>query len=274
MANGAFSIRDREPLVSLIVRAKKNFVAWFEPGAAEKKRGRPRKYGMKIVLEEFFDHPDFFTKETCEVYGRVEDALIGIRNLYWKPVGTLVRFVLAETSRGRIVLMCNDLEMDPLIALRLYCARTRIEIAFDMLKNVIGSFSYRFWTRSMPQHSRKPKKNDELKKPVESCVETVEKCWTSIEGFVTMGAISLGLLQLISLKFNKTFWNYHDSFLRTKSRRLPSERSVKNVASSFLRNIFLRLAAGGITRKIQDRISVENSLGGDSLLIRDLKRAP
>ena len=43
-------------------------------------------------------------------------------------------------------------------ALRLYCARTRIEIAFDMLKNLIGSFRYRFWSKGLPRHCRKPKK--------------------------------------------------------------------------------------------------------------------
>ena len=246
--------------MSLIVRAKKNFVAWFEPDKTGKRRGRPRKYGLKIVVEELFDHREFFKKEECEVYGRIEEVMISVHNLYWKPVGTLVRFVLAETSRGRIVLMCNDLNMEPLIALRLYCARTRIEIAFDMLKNVIGAFNYRFWTWSLPSHSRKPKRNDELKRPRKNEIETVEKCWDSIEGFVMMGAISLGLLQLISLKFNKTFWNYHDSYLRTKSRRLPSERTVKGVVSIFLKYNFLKLANGGLTRKIQDLILDEDSL--------------
>ena len=43
------------------------------------------------------------------------------------------------------------------------------------------------------------------------------------------GAIALGLLQLISLKFEQSVWSYYAGFLRTKSRDLPSERTVKSV---------------------------------------------
>ncbi len=75
-------------------------------------------------------------------------------NLLWKPTGDMIRFVLAVTSRGPIVLMCSDLNQDPLSAIRLYCMRVRVEIMFDMLKNVLGAFSYRFWSKGMPKHSR------------------------------------------------------------------------------------------------------------------------
>ncbi len=75
-------------------------------------------------------------------------------NSLWKPTGEMIRFVLAVTSRGPIVLMCSDLCQDPLSALRMYCMRVRIEIMFDMLKNVIGAFNYRFRSKGMPEHSR------------------------------------------------------------------------------------------------------------------------
>ncbi len=41
--------------------------------------------------------------------------------------------------------MCSDLHQDPVVALELYYARVRIETMFDMLKNVMGVFRYRFW---------------------------------------------------------------------------------------------------------------------------------
>nr|WP_319397250.1 hypothetical protein [uncultured Desulfobacter sp.] len=70
-------------------------------------------------------------------------------DLIWKPTADLIRFVLAITNRGPIILMCSDLEQDPVTALELYCARVRIETMFDMLKNVMGVFRYRFWTKGL-----------------------------------------------------------------------------------------------------------------------------
>lgn len=55
----------------------------------------------------------------------------------WKPTGYMIRFVFAVTSCGPIVLMCSDLVgQDPLIALQLYCIRTRVEtIMIDYLNS-------------------------------------------------------------------------------------------------------------------------------------------
>ena len=213
LANFYWSIKFRKPLVSLIVRAKKNFVAYFEaetkPGAV----GRHRKYGEKIVLMELFDHLEAFDKFECSVYGKTEEVFALAINLLCRPTGDLVRFALVNTSCGPIVLMCNDLQIEAVTALRLYCARTRIEIAFDMLKNLTGALRYRFWSKGLPRHCRKPKKNAKLKGPSKNDVEKVKKCWTAIERFAMIGAISLGLLQLVSIKFRKTVWNNFDSYL-------------------------------------------------------------
>ena len=153
--------------MSLIVRAKKNFVAYFEAEAKPGAIGRPIKYGTKIVLMELFDHADLFEKLECSVYGKTEEVFALALNLLWRPTGDLVLFVLAYTSRGPIVPMCDDLQIEAETALRLYCARTRIEIAFDMLKNLIGAFRYRFWSKDLPRHSRKPKKKRNAERTVE-----------------------------------------------------------------------------------------------------------
>ena len=144
-------------------------MAYFEAERPqEKKRGRRRIYGDKIKLYETFDHPHLFSEAECTIYGKIENVSILSLNLLWKPTKGLIRFVLAVTSRGPIVLMCNDLNQDPVSALEIYCARVRIETMFDMLKNVIGAFRYRFWTKGLPRHSRKPRKNKNLEKPTES----------------------------------------------------------------------------------------------------------
>ncbi|MCP4368198.1 MAG: hypothetical protein GY797_08855, partial [Deltaproteobacteria bacterium] len=255
MANSVWSIASRQPIISLVVKAKKNYVGFYEAEQNKSTNGHNKKYGTKVYLTESFDHMYLFGRVKCPVYGKMEEVFIKVENLLWKPTGDLIRFVFAYTSRGPIVLMCNDLGMDPLVALQLYCARSRIETAFDMLKNLMGAFNYRFWTKGLPVHSRKPKKNDRLKKPSPADIAKVENCWSAIEGFTMMSVIALGLLQLVSIKFDTTVWNNFGAYLRTRSREIPSERTVKYVLSGFLCNIRLKVASRGIMHDIQKRIS-------------------
>jgi len=238
----------------LIIRAKKNCVAYFEAEKPqEKKRGRPPKYGTKVTLRNLFDDLHLFSKMNCRIYGKVEEVSIMAINLLWKPTGRMVRFVLAVTSRGPIVLMCSDLNQNPVIALELYCARTRVEIMFDMLKNLISAFRYRFWSKLMPRHSRKPKKNKDLKKPSSQALHNVEVCWEACERFVMLGAISLGLLEMIALRYTNSIWNCYDGFLRTRSRELPSERTVKHVIGRLILRDFLTSAPRAIMREIREQ---------------------
>lgn len=174
-------------------------------------------------------------------------------DLLWKPTGNLIRFVLAVTSRGPIVLMCSDLHQDPVTALELYCTRIRIETMFDMLKNLMGVFRYRFWTKHLPRHSRKPGKNRDLKKPIQEQIGIIKRCFAAYERFVMTGAIALGLLQLIALKYENSVWERFEGFLRTRSRELPSERTVKSVIGSMLVRDLLSLAPGAIMREIMKR---------------------
>lgn len=226
----------------------------------EKKQGRPPKYGKKVKLIELFDQPHLFSKMPCPIYGKIEQVSILALNLLWKPTGCMIRFVLSSTSRGPIVLMCSDLNQDPLLAVQLYCARTRVEIMFDMLKNLIGAFQYRFWSKLMPRHSRRPKKNKDLKSPTKRSLPNIELCWEAYERFVMLGAISLGLLQIIAIKFNDSIWSRFDAFLRTRSRQLPSERTVKHVIARLLIKDFLTFAPSAIMQEIKKRYFEHKSL--------------
>jgi hypothetical protein len=252
LADSLWSIQHKCPLLTLIVRAKKNCVAYFKAETPQGKRGpgRPAIYGEKVKLLELFDQSHLFLKQRCSVYGRIEDISITSLDLLWKPTGSLIRFVLAVTSRGPIVLMCSDLTQNPIAAIELYCARVRIETMFDMLKNLMGVFRYRFWTKRLARHSRKPVKNRNLKKPARKDIETIKRCHRAYERFVMTGAIALGLLQLISLKFEQSVWSCYTGFLRTKSRKLPSERTVKSVMEELLFRDLLSSVPGAVMRKI------------------------
>jgi hypothetical protein len=230
LAASVWSIDLQQPLVALIIRAKKNCVGYFKAEVSlDRGPGRPPKYGDKVKLMELFDHLHLFSEVKCCIYGKAEEILVTSLDLLWKPTGELVRFVLVLTSRGPLVLMCSDLNQEPIAAVELYCLRARIEVMFDMLKNLLGVFSYRFWSKKMPKHSRKPKKNKYLKTVPIHYLPTVKQCWEGCERFVMLGAISLGLLQLIALKYTQNVWDHFDAFLRTRSRSLPSERTVKYV---------------------------------------------
>jgi len=249
LANSAWCIETHEPMLTLIVKGKKNCVAFFEPGPYAGS-GRPRTYGEKVHLMELFDHPSGLSKAICHVYGKKEEVDICAHNLLWRPTGGMIRFVLVRTSLGPMILMCSDLAMDPVTAVELYCVRTRIEIMFDMLKNMIGAFSYRFWSQEMPRHSRKPKSNKLLKTVPDFSIETVKKCWEAYERFVMLGSIAHGLLILTAIKYKDEIWEQHDGYLRTKSREFPSERTVKYVIARIILKNFLISAPIVVMRAI------------------------
>ncbi len=76
-------------------------------------------------------------------------------------------------------------------------------------------------------------------------------CWRAYEAFVLCAAIAQGLLQLIALKFTDSVWQQHSLYLRTKSRDLPSEKTVKQVFSSMVTQQLFILHKNGIIQKIR-----------------------
>ena len=240
-AASLLSVDDRQPLVQVVTRAKKNYVAYFPAGPKRTgKPGAPRRYGNKLVLSRIFDHRYLFRAKEVEVYGKTETVLLMSRCLLWKPLGWKqpLQFVWAITSHGPIILMCSDLKVPPETVLRLYCARTRIETLFATLKQRIGAFQFHFWSAYLPKHSRRPGKNQHLKTPQPEGLETVKSCWRAMERFVLCGCIATGLLQWLSIKYQTTLWDHQTLYLRTRSRELPSENTVKQILAPWLTRQF------------------------------------
>lgn len=200
---------------------------------------------------ECFDHPQLFHTVTCQVYGQREAVQLMSVPLLWKPLGDWLLFILAITSRGPLVLMSSDLQLSPTTALELYCVRTRIEIMFDILKNLIGAFRFRFWTKKLPRHSRRPTANRHLKTPPPRYLSTVAACWQAYETFVLCAAIAQGLLQLIALRFGSLVWQQHTLYLRTQSRALPSEKTVQQVLVPLLLKQLVDLPSNSLIQKIR-----------------------
>jgi hypothetical protein len=92
-----------------------------------------------------------------------------------------------------------------------------------------------------------------LKQPYPQAIPKVELCWEAYERFAMLGAIALGLLEIISLKDSDYIWNHFDAYLRTRSRQLPSERTVKYVVARLLINNLRTFATTAIMREIRKR---------------------
>ena len=265
LADSVWSVADKTPLVTLLVRAKKSYVAYFpaqrpdHPGP-----GRPRTYGDKVKLYEVFDHMHLFEPTPCQVYGVLEDVAYLAVNLLGKPTGGFIRFIFALTRHGPIVLMASALKMSPVTAIELSCLRVRVETLFAMLKHLIGAFRSPFWSKRLPRHSRTPKKNQHLKQPTKEDVQQVHSCWEGCERLVMLAAIALGVLQLIALKFSPEVWGRFQTFLRTRSRHMPSERTVKDVVSHLVLEDFLNVAPSATMQEIRDRFLADEKAASDS----------
>ncbi len=253
LAETVYSIILKEPFVYIIVRAKKNYVAYFPADNSKHKKGRKPKYGDKVNLMEVFDQIDSFARVECEIYGKKETILIRTDDLLWKPVKKMIRFVFAETSKGRIVLMSNNFNLSSLSILELYTKRVRIETMFDMLKNLIKAFKYRFWSMDMVKHSRTPKRKKDIPLSPPEAQANLFNSWRAYEMFVFCGCVALGLLQLVSLIFRNSIWNKSYLFIRSISRDLPSEKTVKQVISTMLVHNYINVASDATLQKIRER---------------------
>jgi hypothetical protein len=212
--------------VHIVTRAKKNIVAYVPATPNKKrKRGRPKIYGKKLKLAQVFDSKaksyQFQTGQAM-VYERREKVKYLVLDLLWKPVKGMLRFVLVETSRGRMILITSDLSLDPLVVLELYCRRTTVETMFNTLKHTLGAMAYHFWSRYLSPASRRPKKRQSQKQRT-SCPRKTQNTLSAIEKFVNLQLLVLGMLQLIAKKYPVQVKRAACCWLRTVSSSTPSE---------------------------------------------------
>jgi hypothetical protein len=134
---------------------------------------------------------------------------------------------LVIDGKDRYILMCSDLELDPVQIVTIYSYCAKIETMFLVIEHLLGAFSYLFWTKAYPVLKRGQNLD-----PSALCVHQVEKmraAITAIEAFVNLAAITLGLLQYLSLTRGAKIWESYQGWLRTYSSDLPSEGVVQSV---------------------------------------------
>ncbi len=216
-------------LLHIITRAKNNTVAYEDPKLTPGKRGRPAVRGKKIVLSELFvKQADMFCPLSIDIYGKETSLSYLCLDLIWRPIMKKVRFVLVKNGSTTCIFMTSKLDLLPQDIIQLYSYRFKIEIAFKELKHRIGSFFYHFWTQAMPKLDKKTP--IDLKTVTnEHQQQLIVKTTKAIEGFVNIGCISIGLLQMLSINFSKNVWSKYTGWLRTRRSDTPSEETVRAV---------------------------------------------
>jgi hypothetical protein len=230
-------------LLSIVVRAKKNATAYEQP-VRKPGRGRPPKKGKTIKLMALWaDNQGALSSTTAMLYGKEETISFLYRDLLWgKKHYQPLRFVVAQIAGASpIILASNDLTLSPVDIIRLYSYRFKVECAFSQLKNTLAGFAYRFWSMAMPKLKRfAPSNTEPLEKVMdENGKRLICSAFRATQGYVTVAAMALGLLQICSLRFKDEVNASPLRWLRSRSNVVPSEATT----ADFLRKTLFKAFA-------------------------------
>jgi hypothetical protein len=247
----------------LISRVRNNAVGYLPAPAPERpKRGRPRVYGEKYRLKWLFDQHDAGQTLESPVYGESGVKLtVWTRDLLWKPVGVLVRFVaVLHPTRGRLILMTTDLALAPLDVIRLYGYRFKIEVSFKSALHVVGAFLYHFWMAGMTPIARKAR-NQFLHRKTPAYRDAVRRKLAAYHRFIQLGLIAQGMLLALATTVPQLVWASFGSWLRTIRPGIVPSEAVVAIA---LRNTLPHLLADNspapdLAKFIQERLDLENT---------------
>ncbi len=227
----------------LVTRVRSNSVAFFPatpPPAGKRRRGRPAKYGKKILVAALLKNIDQLQQAPSPVYGEHGVTLLFRSvDLFWRPAGILVRFVaVSHPRRGVILLMCTDLTLCPLDIIRIYGLRFKIEVSFKQALRTIGAYSYHFWMAAMTP-IRRVSGNQYLHRKPAPYRNAYRRKTDAYDRHIQLGLIAQGLLQTLSATKSELVWRSFGSWIRTIRPGLaPSEQVVavalRNTLPEFL----------------------------------------
>lgn len=252
------------PRVDIITKAKNNCRAYRKPRACRSpKRGRPRLKGESVPVASLFtDKASCFTGATVYMYGEKQEVTYYCTDLLWgQKLYQELRFVLVQYNGTRSILVSTDLTLSPKRIIELYAYRFSIEELFREFKQQIGGFAYHFWTKAVPKlnHFSKKGEADALASIDDANARRrILSNIKAIEGFVLFASIAMGILQMIALDGRNSRSAKKIRYLRTASRRCPSEATVMYYVRKNIYSLLLQHPDSFITRFIRER-QVDNS---------------
>jgi hypothetical protein len=200
----------------LVSRVRTTAVAYFPASSRKRKRkgrGRPATYGPKSKLHHWFRYEKQFTKAPSPVYGETGVTLRYYTfDLFWRKLGRLVRFVwVIHPTRGRLVLLCTDLTLEPLEIIRLYGWRFKIEVSFKQAIHTVGAYAYHFWMQDMKPIRRGDGPQHPHRQP-ERYRQAIRRKLAAYERHIQLGLLAQGLLQYLAVSFRRAVWfNFHST---------------------------------------------------------------
>ena len=253
--------------VDIITKAKSNCRAYRKPRVSRsRKRGRPRRKGMAVQVTTLFAQKAArFTRATVYMYGEKQEVSYYCTDLLWgQKLYQELRFVLVQYNGRRSILVSTDLSLSPKRIIELYAYRFSIEELFREFKQQIGGFAYHFWTKAVPKLNHFSKKEDPDQ--LETVTDARERNLIlgnikAIEGFVLFASIAMGILQLIALDGRSGRSAKKIRYLRTVSRKCPSEGTVMYYVRKNIYSLLLQHPDSFITRFIRER---QEEYGGSS----------
>ena len=245
--------------VDIITKAKSNCKAYRKPRSSRRpKRGRPRRKGESVQVASLFaEKADRFTKASVYMYGEKQEVSYYCTDLLWgQKLYQELRFVLVQYNGRNSILVSTDLSLSPKRIIELYAYRFSIEELFREFKQQIGGFAYHFWSKAVPKLNHYSKKEDADR--LETVVDTHERerilsNIKAIEGFVLFASIAMGTLQLIALDGRNVRAAKKIRYLRTVSRKCPSEGTVMYFVRKNIYSLLLQHPDSFITHFIRER---------------------
>ncbi len=247
----------------LISRVRRSTAAYLPvpPAQGPRRRGRPRLYGQKVKLWDWFGDPaQAWQSAPSPVYGERGVTLRFLcLDLLWRPLRQLARFVLVDhPTRGRMILISTDLAMPAIDIIRLYGLRFKIELSFKQALRVLGVYAYHFWMRAMSKTAR-GSGTQHLHRKNAAYRDAVRRKLGAYHRHIQIGLIAQGILQYLAVRFPQLVWASFGSWLRTiRSGIPPSElvtaAALRNSLPDFLAE---RLTAPLFKKFLQERIDVD-----------------